>query len=125
MAEKKKTEQEEFLKQKLYDVAFTFDPADYEGEVKSVGLFGEFLFYRSNLTGNTDETGMVEHDPKYPPAQYEQGMSQIGGRYYQEMELDEGTGLFTTALRLPVGMYPYGFVVNGEIAAPAVDERMA
>ena len=125
MAEKKKTEQEEFLKKKLYDVTLTFDPADSEGKVKTVGLIGEFLFYKSNLTGNTDETGMVEHDPKYTPAQYEPGMSQIGGRYYQEMELDEKTGLYTATLKLPAGVYPYGFVINGELAAPDTDERMA
>ena len=125
MAEKKKTEQEEFLKKKLYDVTLTFDPADHGGDVKTVGLFGEFLFYKSNLTGNTDKTGMVENDPKYPPARYEEGMSQIGGRYYQEMVKDEKTGLFTAYLRLPAGVYPYGFVVNGEIAPPSDDPRLA
>lgn len=125
MAEKKKTEQETFLKQKLYDVTLTFDPADCAEEVKSVGVLGEFLFYKSNLTGNTDETGMVENDPKYPPAQYEPGMSQIGGRYYQEMRKDEKTGRFTAEFHLPAGMYPYEFVINAEIAPAATDERMA
>ena len=124
MAEKK-TEQERFLMKKLYDVTLTFDPADAEEEVKSVGLIGEFLFYWSNLKGNTDEQGMVEHDPKFTPAQYEDGMSQIGGRYYQEMEKDEKTGLFTVTLKLPAGMYPYGFVINGELTTPQTDERMA
>ena len=124
MAEKK-TEQERFLKKKLYDVTLTFDPADAEEEVKTVGLIGEFLFYRSNLKGNTDEQGMVEHDPKYTPAQYEEGMSQIGGRYYQEMKRDDQTGLFTVTLKLPAGMYPYSFLINGELADPQTDERMS
>lgn len=125
MAQERKTEQERFLLKKMYDITFTYDPADSEEEVTTVGLVGEFLFYRSNLKDDSDEVGMVEHDPKYPPAQYEEGMSSIGGRYYQKMTLDEKTGLFTTSLRLPAGMYPYGFVINGELAAPQTDERMA
>lgn len=125
MPEKKKTEQENFLKKKLYDAAVTFDPADSEVPVERVGLMGEFLFYRSNLKGHTDEQGMVEHDPKYPPSKYEPDMVSIGGRYYQEMELDEDTGLYTASLKLPAGAYPYGFVVNGKLSAAATDERMA
>lgn len=125
MPEKKKTEQEGFLKKRLYTHTFTFDPAGYEGEVKTVALCGEFLFYKSNLKGHTDEQGMAEHDEKYPPAKYEEGMSQIGGRYYQEMEKDAGSGLFTTALTLPAGMYPYGFMVNVQPGEPQEDERMA
>lgn len=125
MAEKKRTEQEDFLKEKLYDITITFDPADTEEDVKTVGLIGEFLFYKSNLKGNTDEVGMVENDTKYPPAKYESGMSQIGGRYYQEMEFVENTGRYTITLKLPVGVYPYGFYVNAEKIEPLTDERMA
>ena len=55
MPEKKKTEQEDFLQEKLYDVTITFDPASVEEKVESVGLSGDFLFYRSNLKGHTDE----------------------------------------------------------------------
>lgn len=124
MSKTKRPEPENFLKKKLYDITLTFDPTYSEEEVKTVGLMGEFLFYKSNLTGNTDETGMVEHDPKYTPAQYEPGMSQIGGRYYQRMNLDEKTGLYTTMLKLPAGVYPYGFVVNVD-PAPAIEGTMS
>ncbi|MBR0087028.1 MAG: hypothetical protein IJL98_04735 [Lachnospiraceae bacterium] len=102
---------------KLYDVTFTFDPADTDKEVKSVHLQGEFLFYRSNLTGNTDETGMVENDPKYPPAQYEDGMDPIGGIYLQEMDKNE-EGLYETTLKLPAGSYVYNFVLNADLVDP-------
>lgn len=48
----------------MYDVTLKFDPNSYKGDVKNVGLIGEFLFYKSNMTGHTDQTGMVEHDKK-------------------------------------------------------------
>ena len=120
MDEKKKENhrEEHFLKKKMYDVTLTLDPKDLDEEVKTAGVIGEFLFYRSNLKGNTDEQGMVEHDEKFPPAKYEEDMTQIGGRYYQAMTLDEASGLFTTTLRLPAGMYPYGFLINSEIIDP-------
>lgn len=70
---------------KLYDVNFTFDPADFKGNVETVGIQGEFLFYESGLTGHTDETGMVDCEEKFPPAQYRDGLYSIGGRYYEEM----------------------------------------
>lgn len=124
MPEKKKTEQEDFLKKKLYDVSITFDPADSDVPVERVGLMGEFLFYKSNLQGHTHEEGMVEHDPKYPPAKYEPDMVSIGGRYYQEMKRDEETGLYGITLKLPAGAYPYGFVINGEMA-PSIEGPMA
>ncbi len=117
MAEKK-TQQERFLTKKMYTHTFTFDPADVKEEVTSVMLIGEFLFYKSNLKGNTDEQGMVENDPKYTPDQYEEGMSQIGGRYAKPMDFDEKTGLYTTTLTLPAGMYPYGFQLNAELQDP-------
>ncbi len=44
---------------KLYDVTITFDKKDFDGGVKTVGLLGEFLFYQSNLEGNSDASGMV------------------------------------------------------------------
>ena len=124
MAEKK-TEQERFLQKKLYDVTLSFDPESVEEEVKNVGLIGEFLFYKSNLKDHTDEEGMAEHDPKYPPAKYEEGMAQIGGRYYQEMKLNEETGLYEISLKLPAGMYPYGFQLNAELSDPSDDPRMS
>lgn len=118
MPEKKKTEQERFLQKKLYTHTFILDPADVGEEVETAALVGEFLFYWSNLKGNTDEQGMVENDPKYTPAQYEEGMSQIGGRYYLPMERDEVTGRFRVTLTLPAGMYPYGFLINAQLCDP-------
>lgn len=118
MAEKKRTEQEDFMKKKMYDITFTFDPADMKEKVETVAFGGEFLFYRSNLKGNTDEQGMLEHDEKFPPGKYEHGMSQIGGMYYHPMERDTKTGLFTATLRLPAGMYPYGFHINETLTEP-------
>ena len=127
MPRKKKqpAQQERFLTKKLYDVTLTLDPKDVQEEVKTAGVIGEFLFYRSNLLGNTDEQGMVEHDEKFPPAKYEEDMSQIGGRYYQAMTLNKKTGLFETTLKLPAGMYPYGFMVNAEVGDPSDDPRMS
>ena len=109
---------------KLYDITFTFDPKDYEGEVKNVYVQGEFLFYKTNLTGNTDETGMVENDPKYPPAQYEEGMASIGGNYLQALKQD-ADGLFRTSMRLPAGSYIYNFVVNADLMDPDPSNPMA
>ena len=125
MPEKKKTEQEHFLKKKMYDVHFTFDPASVEEKLTSVGLIGEFLFYRSNLKGNTDEVGMVEHDEKFPPEKYEEGMSPIGGRYYEPMVLNEESGLYELSMKLPAGMYQYGFQLNATLEAPKTEERFA
>ena len=108
---------------KLYDVTISFNPADYDGEVKNVGVRGEFLFYRSNLTGHTDATGMVENDPKYPPALYEDGMDSIGGLYYRELTLNEATGIYSTEMKLPAGMYCYSFIINAEVGEPSTDPR--
>lgn len=118
MAERKATEQEQFMKKKLYDVVFTLDPKYLDEKVEQAALVGEFLFYRSNLKGNTDEEGMVEGDEKIPPAKYEKGMSQIGGYYYHPMAFEEKTGQFTVTLRLPAGHYPYSFCINDELVAP-------
>lgn len=116
MVENRRRASEDFLKNKMYDVTFSFDPAWAEEEVGSAALIGEFLFYRSNLKGNTDEQGMAEHDEKFPPSKYEPGMRQIGGLYYHPMELDNKSGKYMVSLCLPAGHYPYGFIVNGELA---------
>ena len=108
----------DYLQPRLYDVTFTFDPAAVPEEVSSVGLVGEFLFYRSQLKGATDEV-MLTGGPKFPPSGYEPGMSSIGGRYFQRMAKDEKTGLFKATLRLPAGAYPYGFLVNPRLTKPA------
>ncbi len=98
---------------KLYDVTITFDPKSVDREVTGVLLRGEFLFYKSNLTGHTDETGMVENDPKYTPYQYEDGMDSIGGFYVETMQKNEA-GVYEVHYRLPAGAYPYGFILNPE-----------
>ena len=73
---------------KLHEVVIRFDPKDYPGEVKAVGLRGEFLFYKSGLTGHTDETGMVDCTEKFPPAAYTEDLDNIGGIYYEEMDFE-------------------------------------
>jgi len=109
---------------KLYDVTFSFDPSSVERKVRSVHLQGEFLFYKSNLTGNTDEPGMVENDPKYPPTKYEDGMDSIGGNYLQEMVKNE-EGIYETTFKLPAGSYIYNFVLNADLADPDPSNPMA
>ena len=65
---------------KLHEVTLTLDPADVQGvEVTGVGLKGEFLFYESNMTGHTDETGMADVDKYYPPSEYQEGMNFTAG----------------------------------------------
>lgn len=122
---KKKVQQERFLQKKLYDVTISLDPADIEEEIKNAALIGEFLFYRSNLKDHTDEVGMAEGDEKYPPSRYEEGMCQIGGRYFHPLEKDPETGLYQVTLKLPAGVYPYGFQVNYELGEASTDPRMA
>ena len=107
---------------KLYDVTIKFDPKDYDGEVKAVGLRGEFLFYKSGLTGHTDETGMVDCDEKFPPSAYSEDLDNIGGIYYEEMEKNED-GLYEVNLKLPAGMYPYTFLVNPVLTDASEDPR--
>ena len=101
----------------LYDVRFAFDPRSAGVEAENVWLRGEFLFYKTNLIGNTDEAGMMEQDPKYPPAQYEEGMASIGGSYLEEMKPNE-SGIYELTLRLPAGSYIYNFVFNAELTDP-------
>ena len=116
---------------KLYDVEFRFDPKNYPGEIQTIGLMGEFLFYKSELTGHTDKTGMVALTgqgmrtlpvTKYVPAQYEDGMCSIGGQYYQEMTFDVAEGVYKTWLKLPAGLYGYGFGINLDFTEPAEGE---
>lgn len=109
---------------KLYDVKITFDQADFKGEVESVGIQGEFLFYESGLTGHTDETGIVDCEEKFPPSQYREGLFPIGGRYYEEMTKN-ADGIYELELKLPAGAYPYSFLINADLGEPASDERMA
>lgn len=104
--------------EKLYDITFTFDPKDYSGEVKSVALRGEFLFYKSGLTGHTDKTSMEDCDKKYPPNQYKEGLNHIGDLYYEDMKKNE-QGIYEVTLRLPAGVYPYHFLINPKLTEPA------
>lgn len=108
---------------KLHEVVIRFDPKDYPGEVKAVGLRGEFLFYKSGLTGHTDETGMVDCTEKFPPAAYTEDLDNIGGIYYEEMEKN-ADGIYEVKLRLPAGVYPYNFLVNPELSEPSDDPRL-
>ena len=101
---------------KLYTVTVTLDPKDVSGmEVTGAGIKGEFLFYESNMTGHTDETGMLDGVEKYyPPSEYKPGMAPIGGLYYEDMTLNED-GIYEITLELPAGVYPYQFVINPEL----------
>ncbi len=109
---------------KLYDVTITFDPKDYDGKVEGVALCGDFLFYESGLTGNTDKTGMVDCDRKFPPAQYHEGLCNIGGRYCHPMEKN-ADGVYTATLKLPAGLYPYHFLINPDLCPAYTDPKMA
>ena len=109
---------------KLYDVTLKLDPAKVQGvEVKSVAVKGEFLFYESGLTGHTDETGMVDCEKKYPPAEYREGLYPIGGVYLEEMEKN-ADGIYEVTLKLPAGVYPYQFVINPDLGPEQTDPRM-
>lgn len=99
---------------KLYEAKFTFDPKDYDGEVKSVAVRGDLLFYKSNLTGHTDETGMVDCDRRYNHYEYEDGMDNINGSYVEEMNWNEVTKQYELTMKLPAGLYLYCFVINPE-----------
>lgn len=103
---------------KLYTKSFTFNPKDYNGTIKNIAVVGEFLFYKSNLTGNTDKTGMNDVKTKYVPSQYTSDMKSVGGFYYQEMQYDKSKNVYTTSIKLPAGVYDYHFLVNGTITDP-------
>lgn len=109
---------------KLYDVTLTFDPKNYPGEVEAVGLRGEFLFYKSGLTGHTDETGMVDCEEKFAPSQYTDDLDSIGGLYYEDMKKN-ADGIYEISLKLPAGVYPYHFLINPDLSEPAADPRVA
>ena len=102
----------------LFQVDFSFDPRQYDGEIVSIGLAGEFLFYRSNLTGSTDQTGMMDNTEKFPPVRYQPGMAPIGGRYYQDMLFNADQGVYQASLNLPAGLYNYHFLINAELIEP-------
>ena len=98
----------------LYTVTFTYDPSTYEGDdqVTAVGFSGSFMFYQSNLTGNTDKTGMLDNTVTYMPYQYKAGMSLIGANFLENMIYDESSKLYKLEMQLPAGFYCYGFVIN-------------
>lgn len=100
----------------LFSVTITLDPQDVQDvEVTGAGIRGEFLFYRSNMTDHTDETGMLDGVEKYyPPCEYEPGMASIGGLYYEDMTLNED-GIYEITFDLPSGVYPYQFIINPEM----------
>ena len=114
----------EDVTESLHTCTLTFDPQSVpDMEVTGVGLKGEFLFYQSNMTLHTDETGMADGVSKYyPPSEYESGMASIGGLYYEEMTKNED-GIYEITLTLPAGVYPYQFVINPELGPE--DEQMS
>ena len=111
--------------QNLYEVKFTFDPKDYDGETKSVAVRGDLMFYRSNLTGNTDETGMIDCDRRYSHYEYEEGMDNINGSYVEEMQWNEDAQEYELSIKLPAGLYLYSFVVNPEFCEKSTGMRGA
>lgn len=104
---------------KLYTMNFTFNPKDYNGTIKNIAVVGEFLFYNSNLTGDTDKTGMNDLKTKYVPSQYKSGMKPVGGLYYQELKYDSVKKVYSTTLQLPAGVYGYHFTINSTLGEPA------
>lgn len=110
--------------EKLYDVKVTFDANSFPGRVNAVGLRGEFLFYKSGLTGHTDETGMIDCTEKFPPEKYSEGLDHIGGLYYKEMQRN-ADGVYEVSMKLPAGVYPYHFLINPDLGAPAEDPRFS
>lgn len=105
----------------MKSIRFTFDPKEYAGEVTKVGILGNFLFYESNLTGNTCETGMMDNGKFFTPHEYREGLEPIGMRYYEEMEFDEKTGLWSIEYELPAGLYQYRFAVNTTLGDPPTE----
>ncbi len=95
-------------------VTFTFSPADYDGEIRTIGVMGTFLFYESGLTGHTCATGMGDNQTYFNPHQYREGLEFIGMRYYEEMTRGED-GLYRLSFDLPAGMYSYRFAINAVI----------
>ena len=129
MADNKRAPKD-FMKKIMYDVTITLDPEDLPEDqqietIKNVGLVGEFLFYRSRLKDHTDEVGMNEHGPMYPPDKYEEGMSSIAGRYYEEMTWNKTRNVYEITLHLPAGVYAYGFMINGELVDAKMENPLA
>ncbi len=106
---------------RLEKVRFTFSPESFQGEIKHVGIVGTFLFYNSNLTGNTCETGMGDNKEFFPPHMYKEGMERIGMGCYEEMELCDG--VYTVEFMLPPGLYNYRFAINAELEEGEPDFR--
>ncbi len=109
--------------EELYPITLTFDPNDYDGTITSIQLMGEFLFYYTNLTGNTDQTGMNDLDKRYTPDQYLPGMESVGGFYYQDMTFDETNQVYTTTITLPKGSYDYHFQINAVWGEPVAADQ--
>lgn len=111
----------------LYTVTFTYDPSTYQGkeQVTSVGFFGSFVFYPSNLTGHTAETGMMDNTSIYTPHDYQPGMALMSSNYYEEMTYDEAAKKYTLELRLPAGAYIYQYIVNAKLDEANPDNPMA
>ena len=108
---------------KLYEAKFVFDPKDYEGEVNSVAVRGDLLFYKSNLTRHSDETGMIDCDRRYNHYEYEDGMDNINGSYVEEMNWNDNTKHYELSMRLPAGLYLYCFVINPIFCDKFTDRR--
>ena len=107
----------------LHTVAFSLSPEAYAGEIRTVGILGSFLFYESQLTGHTCETGMGG-DPKFfNPHEYRDGLEFIGMRYYEEMKLSPETGLYEIEFQLPPGLYQYRFAINAVVEDGEPDFR--
>ena len=96
-------------------IRFTFDPKEAMSEVTKVGILGNFLFYESNMTGNTCETGMMDNEKFFTPYEYHKGLEPIGMRYYEDMKFDENSGLWFIEYDLPAGLYQYRFAVNASL----------
>lgn len=111
----------------LYTVTFTYDPSTYQGkdQVTSVGFFGSFVFYPSNMTGHTDKTGMMDNTSMYTPHDYQPGMALMSSNYYEEMTYDAVAKKYTLELRLPAGAYIYQYIVNPELGDANPENPMA
>ncbi len=96
-------------------VKFSFDPKLCAKEVRKVGIVGDFLFYESNLTGHSCETGMADNDRYFTPHEYREGLEPCGMRYYEEMKLNSASGLYEIEFDLPAGLYQYRFAVGGSL----------
>lgn len=96
-------------------VTFCFRPEWYSGEIRSVGLMGNFLFYESNLKGHSCEAGMADHTREYMPEMYRADLTPIGNRCYREMTWQPEHACYEISWNLPEGLYYYRFVINAQI----------